>query len=119
MDQFCLHKAILAPLFIGKNMAAVLKKMRVKYTTTDSLTQKRGALLELCIGPVKSKKTSGLLKINNVNSLEDKNLIPVLETSQKTLTYLNLTSCTLISAKSFAAISKIENLKKLAIIGNK
>lgn len=111
-SDFIQHRCILIPLFEGKNIDLVIKNTTIKYKTTDKFSKKRGALVEISIEPREPAKA------RHVNLITDVNLIPVIESSLKSITYLKLISCVMIKRKSFEAIGLLENLNMLSITYN-
>ena len=111
-SDFIQHRCILTPLFEGKNIDLVIKNTTIRYKTTDKYSKKRGALIEISIEP------RDLVKTRHVIQITDVNLIPVIESSLKSLTYLKLSSCVMLKKKTFESISMIETLTMLSITHN-
>lgn len=107
------HTAVLNPIFKGKNIESVLKSVSVKYSTTERRKIKIGALREFSIGPKYNKRSR---RLNHL--ISDDDLIAILKSSHKTLQYLNVTKCSLITDKSLEEIGKLKNLKKLSLSEN-
>ena len=103
------HKEILNPLFKGKNIDFVMKNTSVRYKLSDKWLSRKGVLSQFAIGP--NKKSKG--KVNH--SVIDRDLITIIATSHRTLSYLNISNCPLISKKTFEEIKNLQNLKKLSI----
>lgn len=90
----------------------VIKNTTIRYKTTDKYSKKRGALVEISIEPREPNKSRHVIQITDVN------LIPVIESSLKSITYLKLSSCVMVKKKTFEAISLIETLSMLSITNN-
>ena len=50
------------------------------------------------------------IKSRHVNLISDINLIPVMLSSIRSMTYLKLSSCVLLTKKCFEAIGSLENI---------
>ena len=111
-SDFNQHQCILNPIFNGKNIDKVIEHTYIRYKTTDTYGKKKGALLEVAIEP------RDKVKSRHVNLVSDLNIIPVMQSSIRSLTYLKLNSCVLLTKKSFEVIGQLENIKKISITNN-
>lgn len=110
--NFDQHQSILNPIFNGKNIDMVIKNTSIKYKTTDKMHKKRGSLIEVAIEPRYKVKS------RYVNLISDMNVIPIIQSSCKSLTYLKLNSCVLLTKKTFEVLETLDCIKKLSITKN-
>ncbi len=104
---------MLGNLLKGKNIELFLKKNRVAYASAPGNNSKKGLISKFEVSPLKTQAA------RNQNTLIcDRDVISILETSYKTLTFCNLVSCMFITASTFKTIAKAKNLQWLCISNN-
>ena len=100
-------------LLKGKNIELFLKKNRVAYASAVGHNSKKGLISKFEVSPLKTQAA------RNQNTLIcDRDVISILETSYKTLTFCNLVSCMFITASTFKTIAKAKSLQWLCISNN-
>lgn len=104
---------MLGNLLKGKNLDLFLKRNRVAFASAQGKSSKKGVLSKLHLSPLRPR-----VAVNQCTMVRDSDIVQILETSYKTLTYCNLVSCTLITPVTFNILANAKNLQWLCITNN-
>lgn len=106
------NQTVLGNLLKGKNLDSFLKRNRVAFSGVSSQNAKRGIISKFELSPLKPHTRPQSMLIF------DRDIISILETSYKTLTYCNLVSCMFITGLTFDALSNARHLQWLCLSNN-
>lgn len=106
------NQTVLGSLLKGKNLDIFLKRNRVAFSGVSGKNSKKGVISKFELSPLKPQnKTQNTLVC-------DRDIIKILETSYKTLTYCNLISCMFITSATFKTLANAKNLQWLCLSNN-
>lgn len=86
-----------------------MKRNRVAFTCAPGRNSKKGIISKFEVKPQKRTQNTFIV---------DKDIIKILETSYKTLTYCNLVSCMFINCQTFESLANAVNLQWLCVSNN-
>lgn len=106
------NQTVLGSLLKGKNLDIFLKRNRVAFSGVSGKNSKKGVISKFELSPLKPQNKAQ-------NTLVcDRDIIKILETSYKTLTYCNLISCMFITSATFKTLANAKNLQWLCLSNN-
>lgn len=106
------NQTVLGNLLKGKNLDIFLKRNRVAFTSVPDKNSKKGVISKLEVSPLKPQNRAQNTLIT------DKDIMNILQTSTKTLTFCNLVSCMFITSLTFKTLSQVRSLQWLCISNN-
>lgn len=89
-----------------------MKRNRIAFTSVPDRSSKKGVISKLEVSPLKPQN-----KAQNT-LVTDRDIIKILQTSTRTLTFCNLVSCMFISGETFKTIAQVRSLQWLCISNN-